>query len=120
MNIRHQAAVLWFQLLACACTAQTSGTARIFPSARLTQHRISEMAAACVTAQAALTGVSGVPRPGETSNTFQQRIKGYIAALQKEELELEPIQRPVTPTNQAGDNSRLWAQISGQAAHLPE
>lgn len=85
----------------------------------LTQHKINEIAAKCVTAQMAFSGLHGAPKKGETPEQFKGRIKGYLDALDTVEQGLAPIKQKPTLVNISAENSKRWQEIVSAVNRLP-
>src|SRR5437868_2953479 len=84
----------------------------------ITQHRINELAARCVTAQMAMSGLHGKQKPGETAEQFKTRIKGYLDALDTVDKALAPIHQVPSLVNRGADNTQLWQRVSAAATRL--
>lgn len=84
-----------------------------------TQHRINELAAACVTTQMAMSGLKGTRRPEETPAQFTARIRSYFAALDEAVKSLQPLRRPPTPHDAQQDNLQRWQRLSADVNRLP-
>src|SRR5258708_2260849 len=77
----------------------------------LTQYRINELAGRCMDAQAALSGIKPLKRPGETHPKFVSRINGYIAAIDQLEKELATIRKMPQLHSDQPENQQLWQRI---------
>src|SRR5205823_8793663 len=77
----------------------------------LTQHKINEIAAKCVTAQQTMSGLKGTKKPGETQEQFNQRIKSYLAALDAAQQALARLKQMPALTSATPDNEALWRNI---------
>lgn len=85
----------------------------------LTQNRINEFAAACVTAQIAFHGYKGNIEPGETPAQFHARVAGYIAALEKVEKELAPLRKAPPARDWDAVNAQRWRNVAANTDRLP-
>lgn len=84
----------------------------------ITQRRINEYAAGCVSAQAALSGLRGARRPGENSTQFHSRIHGYLASLDQLLKDLAPLRKPVALKSSTPENTQLWHRVAAAVNRL--
>lgn len=87
--------------------------------APLTQYRINEFAANCLTCEMAFTGLKGLPKPGETATQFAARMESYLEALEQVATGTAPLRLAASLNDNHPDNLARWQRISRAVAGLP-
>jgi hypothetical protein len=85
----------------------------------LTQYRINEYAAECLTCEMAFSGLKGEPKPGETPGQFTARIDGYAAALDRLGRQTEALRSVPAVKDASPENLARWHKIARAAVGLP-
>jgi hypothetical protein len=114
----RRARALFYCCLLLTAWAQILGRAQP-RGAALTQRRINEIAASCITAHMALQGAKEGRRPTETSAQFRMRVEGYLAALARVSREVEPVRLLPVLRDRRPENVRRWRKIMAAASQLP-
>ena len=84
----------------------------------VTQHRINELAAKCITAQQAMSGLKGTKKPGETQDQYCIRIKSYLNAIEAVKQALNGVKQAPALTHATLENERLWKEIAANVGKL--
>jgi hypothetical protein len=106
-------------LIASAAALPLAAAQSPILSQHISQHRINEYAASCLTAKMALGGLRGTPRPGERPAQYSTRIRSYVAALSTVARKTEPLRQLPALRDATPANARRWQRISAEAARLP-
>jgi hypothetical protein len=86
---------------------------------RLTQYRINEFAADCLTCEMAFSGFKGNPLPGESKAQFAARVEGCLAAVDALARKAEAWRTAPEMQNTRPENLERWRKITRAAAGLP-
>jgi len=98
-------------LISCQAVVRADST--------ISQRGINELAAKCIDAQSALSGIRPLHRPGETHATFVSRVQGYMAAIDTIEKSLAPIRRAPSLHSRSPENRQLWQRLTTSVTRLP-
>ncbi len=88
-------------------------------SETLTQRRINEIAARCITARMAMSGMKAAPLPGEEHARFAARIHGYIEALAQLDHELASLREEPVLQDRRPQNLQIWSRTVSSVRALP-